>query len=693
MLEKVRKRNGEVVDFDASKIETAIFKAAKAVGGHNRTLAKSLTEQVIEYLENIYKEDIPSVEDIQDIVEKILIENGHAKTAKAYILYRKEQEVARDAEKLLLDVEKTIDGYIEQDDWRVNENSNSDYSFSGLLMHTAGSVIANYTLKKVYPKDIADAHKNGDFHIHDLSMGIAGYCAGWSLKELILEGFNGVAGKVESTPPKHLNTALLQMVNFLGTLQNEWAGAQAFSSFDTYLAPFVRADKLSYDDVKQAIQTFVFNLNVASRWGGQTPFSNITLDWTVPEDLADDYVIIGGKIMDTQYKDYQKEMDMINKAYMEVMLEGDAKGRVFTFPIPTYNITKDFNWDSENANLLFEMTAKYGIPYFQNFINSSLKPSDVRSMCCRLQLDLRELKARTGGLFGSGEKTGSIGVVTINLPRIGYLSSSKKEFFGRLEYLMGLAKESLEVKRKIVAKNMENGLLPFSKRYLGTLDGHFNTIGLVGMNEAIMNFMPGEDITTEKGWEFAVEVLQFMRDVLSDFQEETGNLYNLEATPAEGTAYRLAKIDKERFSDIITQGESEPYYTNSSQIPVNYTDDIFELLENQNELQAMYTGGTVVHIFLGEDAPEKDAVKALIKKVAYGYKVPYYTITPTFSVCDEHGYFKGKQETCPECGKPTEVYSRVVGYYRPVKMWNKGKKEEFKERNEYKINLSAYSQK
>ena len=679
MLEFIVKRNGEKVPFDRDKIEEAIYKAAKAVGGYNRTLARSLTEKVVTTLEESYTGRTPGVEDIQDIVEKVLIENGHARTAKAYILYRKEQEVLREAEKVLLDVEKTIDGYIGMKDWRVNENSNSGYSFSGLLMHTAGSVIANYTLKKVYTSEIAQAHINGDFHIHDLSMGIAGYCAGWSIKELLWEGFNGVPGKVESGPPRHLHSALMQMVNFLGTMQNEWAGAQAFSSFDTYLAPYVRQDGLSYEEVKQAVQTFVFNLNVASRWGGQTPFTNLTFDWTVPEDMKDQQAVWGGGLIDAPYNDFQKEMDMINRAFLEVMIEGDSKGRIFTFPIPTYNITRDFQWETENAGLLFEMTAKYGIPYFQNFINSSLKPSDVRSMCCRLQLDLRELKSRTGGLFGSGEKTGSIGVVTINLPRIGYLSRSKAEFYGRLEYLMDLARDSLELKRKVVRKNMDNGLLPYSKRYLGTLDGHFNTIGLVGMNEALLNFM-GKNVGSPEGKETALEILRFMRKKLADYQEQTGNIYNLEATPAEGTSYRLAKIDKERFPEIITQGQAEPYYTNSSQLPVNYTSDVFTVLENQNEIQAQYNGGTVVHIFLGETAPGYEAIRELIKKVAHNYKIPYFTISPTFSVCEEHGYVRGKQESCPQCGKEMEVYSRVVGYYRPVKLWNKGKKEEFKER-------------
>ncbi len=684
MLEKIRKRDGQVAEFDALRIENAIFKAAKSVGGYNRTLAKSLTEEVVRQLALKFTTDIPGVEDIQDSVESVLIENGHAKTAKAYILYRKEREVIRDAEKLVLDVEKTIDGYLTMDDWRVNENSNSGYSFSGLLMHTAGSVIANYTLKKVYPADIGQAHIDGDFHIHDLSMGIAGYCAGWSLKEILWEGFNGVQGKVESGPAKHFSTALMQMVNFLGTLQNEWAGAQAFSSFDTYLAPYVHMDKLTPDEVKQAIQTFVFNLNIASRWGGQTPFSNITLDWVVPEDMKDLPAIWGGDMLEKTYKDFQKEMDMINKAFIEVMIEGDSNGRIFTFPIPTYNITRDFDWESENANLLFDMTAKYGIPNFQNFVNSTLKPSDVRSMCCRLQLDLRELRSRTGGLFGSGEKTGSIGVVTINLPRIGYLADTERGFFGRLEYLMDLAKESLEIKRKLVTRNIDNGLLPYSKRYLGNVNGHFNTIGLVGMNEAVQNFL-GKDIGTPEGKAFAMKVLDFMRSKVTDYQEETGNMYNLEATPAEGTSYRLARIDIAKFPDIVHQGTDEPYYTNSTHLPVNYSEDIYEVLEHQSEIQAMYNGGTMLHVFLGEDEPNRESVKKLVKHIAYSYRLPNYTITPTFSICDDHGYIHGRHEICPHCGKATEVYSRVVGYYRPVRLWNRGKKEEFKDRVEYRV--------
>ena len=686
-LEKVRKRDGRIVDFDQERITNAINKAFLAKGYSPDTaklLSKSLSDKVVEKLEKRFEDEIPGIEDIQDLVEATLIEENFSKVAKAYIIYRKQREDVRKLKETMLEVDKVMDGYLERIDWRVNENSNSDYSLSGLLMHAAGSVVANYVLTKVYPKEIADAHRNGDFHIHDLSMGIAGYCAGWSLKQLLMEGFNGVEGKVASKPPKHLETALGQMVNFLGTLQNEWAGAMAFSSFDTYLAPFVRVDNLDYRQVKQAIQQFVFSLNVASRWGGQTPFTNITLDWVVPEDMRDEPAIVGGKLMDFTYGELQKEMDLINKAFIEVMMEGDANGRPFTFPIPTYNITKDFDWDSENSNLLFEMTAKYGLPYFQNFINSDLNPGDVRSMCCRLQLNLKELRAKTGGLFGSGECTGSIGVVTLNMPRIGYLSKTKEEFFERVAKLMELAKESLEIKRKVVNRNMENGLLPYTKRYLGTLDNHFSTIGLVGMNEALLNFM-GKDIGTEEGRKFAVEVLKFMREKLKEFQEETGHIYNLEATPAEGTSYRLARIDKEKYPDIITAGEDEPYYTNSTQLPVGYTDDIFEALDLQDELQTLYTGGTVLHGFLGEELDNPESCKLLVRRIAENYRLPYYTITPTFSICKTHGYIPGEHFTCPKCGEPTEVYSRVVGYFRPVQNWNKGKKEEFKQRLEFNV--------
>ena len=686
-LEKVRKRDGKIVDFEQEKITEAINKAFLAKGYMAETarlLSKSLSDKVTEKLEKRFEGDVPEIEDIQDLVESTLIEENFSKVAKAYILYRKQREDVRKLKETMLEVDKVMDGYLNQVDWRVNENSNSGYSLSGLLMHAAGSVVANYVLTKVYPKEISDAHRNGDFHIHDLSMGIAGYCAGWSLKQLLVEGFNGVEGKVASSPPKHLETALGQMVNFLGTLQNEWAGAMAFSSFDTYLAPFVKVDNLSYREVKQAIQQFVFSLNVASRWGGQTPFTNITLDWVVPEDMKDEPAIVGGQLADFTYGELQNEMNIINKAFIEVMMAGDADGRPFTFPIPTYNITDDFDWDSENSNLLFEMTAKYGLPYFQNFINSELNPGDVRSMCCRLQLNLKELRAKTGGLFGSGECTGSIGVVTLDMPRIGYLSKTKEEFFERVSRLMDMAKESLEIKRKLVERNMENGLLPYTKRYLGTMNNHFSTIGLVGMNEALLNFL-GKDIGSEEGKKFAVEVLNFMRDKLTQFQESTGHIYNLEATPAEGTSYRLARIDKQKYPDIITAGEDEPYYTNSTQLPVGYTDDIFEALDLQDDLQTLYTGGTVLHGFLGEELDNPESCKLLVRRIAENYRLPYYTITPTFSICKKHGYIAGEHFTCPKCGEPTEVYSRVVGYFRPVQNWNKGKKEEFKERLEFDV--------
>ncbi len=653
-IKRVKKRDGTIVLFDESKITDAIFKAVKSVGGEDYDKAKKLTHKVISVLDIFFRSNaIPTIEVIQDLIEKTLIEGGHAKTAKAYILYRKQHEELRKGESFALDVQKTMDGYLMQSDWRVNENSNMNYSLSGLLMHSAGTVIANYTLNKMYPKEIGQAHINGDFHIHDLSMGIAGYCAGWSLRQLLEEGFNGVPGKIDSVAPKHLASALWQMINFIGTLQNEWAGAQAFSSFDTYLAPFVKTDNLSYKEVKQSIQGFVFNMNVPSRWGGQTPFSNVTLDWVCPEDMKTKKAVVGGKRQDFTYGDCKEEMEMINRAFIEVMTEGDANGRIFTFPIPTYNITSDFDWDSSNAKLLFEMTAKYGIPYFQNFINSTLDPGDVRSMCCRLQMDMRELKSRGGGLFGSAEMTGSVGVVTINLPRIGYLSQSKEELFKRIEKLMDMARESLEIKRKLVEHNMEKGLMPFSKRYLGTLDNHFCTIGLVGMNEALLNFLgPEYNITSKEGKAFAEDILDFMRDKLTKFQEETGHMYNLEATPAEGTSYRLARSDKKKYHDIIQQGDKEPYYTNSSQLPVGFTEDIFEALELQDSLQTKYTGGTVLHGFLGEKISDEQTCKKLVKRIAENFRLPYFTITPTFSVCPDHGYVVGEHHCCPIDGQP-----------------------------------------
>ncbi|MFQ5835858.1 MAG: ribonucleoside triphosphate reductase, partial [bacterium] len=583
-ISKIRKRDGRIVDFDQEKITKAVWAAAQAVGGRDRSLAERLSDQVVAILEHRFPAETPTVEDVQDIVEKVLIEDGHARTAKAYILYRKQHESLRKIKTTFLEVERIVSGYLSQVDWRVRENSNIGYSMSGLLMHVAGSVVANYTLDRIYPMEVADAHRNGDIHLHDLYFGITGYCAGWSLSKLLYEGFNGVPGIVESKPAKHLDTALLQMVNFIGTLQNEWAGAQAFNSIDTYLAPFVRKDKLDYQEIKQAIQKFVFNLNIASRWGGQSPFTNLTLDWTVPDDLKKQPVVLGGKLLEETYDDYQKEMNSINKAFIEVLTEGDMNGRPFTFPIPTYNLTRDFDWETENARLLFEMTAKYGLAYFSNFINSDLNPSDIRSMCCRLRLNLRQLDRNiTGGLFGSGDSTGSLGVVTINMPRIAYLSKNKDDFFHRLEYLMGLAKISLETKREIVEKNMEGGLLPYTKRYLGTLKNHFSTIGPVGMNEACLNLL-GEDVASEEGKSFAVETLKFMKAKLSDFQEETSHIYNLEAVPAEGTSYRLARIDRRKYPDIITAGKRVPYYTNSTLLPVDKTEDVIEALEHQEEL-------------------------------------------------------------------------------------------------------------
>ena len=687
-ISKIRKRDGRVVDFDQEKITRAIWAAAQAVGGRDRSLAERLSDQVAAILERQFPAKTPTVEDVQDIVEKVLIEEGHARTAKAYILYRKQHETLRKIKTTFLGVERVVSDYLSQVDWRVRENSNIGYSMSGLLMHVAGSVITDYTLDRIYPMEVADAHRNGDIHLHDLYFGITGYCAGWSLSKLLYEGFNGVPGIVESKPAKHLDTALLQMVNFIGTLQNEWAGAQAFNSIDTYLAPFVRKDKLDYQEIKQAIQKFVFNLNIASRWGGQSPFTNLTFDWTVPDDLKKQPVVLGEKLLEEAYDDYQKEMNLINKAFIEVLTEGDMNGRPFTFPIPTYNLTRDFDWETENARLLFEMTAKYGLAYFSNFINSDLNPSDIRSMCCRLRLNLRQLDRNiTGGLFGSGDSTGSVGVATINMPRIAYLSENKDDFFHRLEYLMGLAKISLETKREIVEKNMEGGLLPYTKRYLGTLKNHFSTIGPVGMNEACLNLL-GKDIASEEGKSFAVETLKFMRARLSDFQEETSHIYNLEAVPAEGANYRLARIDKRKYPDIITAGKRVPYYTNSTLLPVDKTEDVIEALEHQEELQTLYTGGTVFHMFLGERMSSGEAVMRLLKKIAYNTKLPYFTITPTYSICSDHGYLVGEHLRCPTCGKETEIYSRVVGYFRPVRNWNEGKQEEFRQRLEYKERIA-----
>ena len=684
MITTLRKRDGKLVPFDSFKIANAVFKAAESVGGKDFGLALSLARQIEEIINaRFHPNSIPAVEEIQDIVEKVLIENGHARVAKSYILYREQHRKIRSAKNLVLDIANTMNGYLKQEDWRVNENSNVNYSLGGLILHNSGAIIANYWLEHIYTHDISESHRNGEIHLHDLSM-FSGYCAGWSLRQLIAEGLSGVKNKISSRPPKHLSTLIQQMVNFLGVLQNEWAGAQAFSSVDTYLAPFVRVDNLSYREVKQNIQSFIFGVNTPSRWGSQAPFTNVTFDWIVPEDLKDQPAIVGGKPLDLTYGDFQKEMDMINRAFIEVVLEGDSEGRGFAYPIPTYNLTKNFNWDSENASLLFKMTGKYGTPYFQNFINSDLDPNDVRSMCCRLQLDKRELRKRGGGLFGADEFTGSIGVVTINLPRIGYLSHTKEDYFSQLDHYMNVARDSLEIKRKIITRLMDQALFPYTQRYLRHWNNHFSTIGLIGMNESMLNFM-GKDLSELEAREFAIEVLQHMREKLIAFQEETGHLYNLEATPGEGTSYRLAKIDRKKFSRMIIPGGDNPYFTNSTQLPVNSTDDIFNALDMQNEIQKMYTGGTVFHGLIGESIDDVETCKKLVRKIAEKYEIPYFTITPTFSVCQLHGYLKGEQTSCPNCGEETEVYTRIVGYYRPVKNWNHGKKSEYRERKTFNI--------
>ncbi len=694
-ISKIKKRDGRIVDFDKSKITNAIFKAARAVGGNDMQTASLLTEKVVQLLEEKFQDKIPSVEDVQDTVEKVLIEEGHAKTAKAYILYRDQHAKMREFN--INEEVKLIDNYLQELDWQVKENSNMTYSLQGLNNYISSEITKKYWLNKIYPPEIRNAYLKGDFHIHDLGL-LSVYCVGWDLFDLLMEGFKGVPGKTQSKPAKHFRSALGQVVNFFYTLQGEAAGAQAFSNFDTLLAPFIRYDNLSYKEVKQALQEFIFNMNIPTRVGFQTPFTNITLDLNVPSYYKDKGVVIGGKIQDATYGEFQEEMNMFNKALFEVMTEGDAKGRVFTFPIPTYNITKDFDWSNPVLDGLWEMTAKYGIPYFSNFVNSDMNPEDARSMCCRLRLDNRELRKRGGGLFGSNPLTGSIGVVTINMPRIGYLSKNEGEFFQRLERLMELAKESLEIKRKVLENLTERGLYPYSKFYLRTIKqafgeywkNHFSTIGLIGMNEACLNLL-GENIASKRGLEFTKKVMDFMRSKLQEFQDETGNIYNLEATPAEGTSYRLAKMDKERYPDIIVANEdeyrngAEPFYTNSTQLPVNYTSDVFEALDLQDELQSKYTGGTVLHIFAGERVNNSESIKMLVKRICEKYHLPYFTFTPTFSICPTHGYIAGEHFTCPKCGAKTEVYSRVVGYLRPVSQWNKGKSEEFKLRRTFEI--------
>ena len=685
----VIKRDGEVAVFQLSKITQAIEKAFQAQEKqYTPDMMEMLGLRVTADFQNKIKKDQVSVEDIQDSVENVLIQCGYSEVAKAYILYRKQREKVRNMKSTILDYKEIVNSYVKVEDWRVKENSTVTYSVGGLILSNSGAVTANYWLSEIYDKEIADAHRNADIHIHDLSM-LTGYCAGWSLKQLIKEGLGGIEGKITSAPAKHLSVLCNQMVNFLGIMQNEWAGAQAFSSFDTYLAPFVKADHLTYPEVKKCIEAFIYGVNTPSRWGTQAPFSNITLDWTVPDDLAELPAIVGGKEMDFKYKDCKKEMDMVNKAFIETMIEGDANGRGFQYPIPTYSITKEFDWsDTENNRLLFEMTSKYGTPYFSNYINSDMQPSDVRSMCCRLRLDLRELRKKTGGYFGSGESTGSVGVVTINMPRIAYLAQDEEEFYERLDRLMDISARSLHIKREVIGKLLDEGLYPYTKRYLGSFDNHFSTIGLVGMNEAGLNARwLRADMADEKTQKFTKDVLNHMRERLSDYQEEYGELYNLEATPAESTAYRLAKHDKKHYPDIITAGHEgdTPYYTNSSHLPVDYTSDIFDALDVQDELQTLYTSGTVFHAFLGEKLPDWKAAATLVRKIAENYRLPYYTLSPTYSVCKEHGYIAGEHFTCPTCGKKAEVYSRITGYYRPVQNWNDGKAQEYKNRTVYDI--------
>ena len=692
----VVKRDGKLVDFNLSKISAAMtlaFDACKRQ--YNPDVIDFLALKVTADFEPKIKDGNISVESIQDSVESVLIKAGYDDVAKAYILYRKQREKIRNLSSTVLDYKDVVDNYLKINDWRVKENSTVTYSVGGLILSNSGAITANYWLSEVYDEEIANAHRNADIHIHDLSM-LTGYCAGWSLKQLIQEGLGGVVGKITSSPAGHLSTLCNQMVNFLGIMQNEWAGAQAFSSFDTYLAPFVKVDNLSYKEVKQCIQSFIYGVNTPSRWGTQSPFTNVTLDWTVPPDLAELNAIVGGKEMDFKYKDCKKEMDMVNKAFIEIMIEGDANGRGFQYPIPTYSITRDFDWsETENNRLLFEMTAKYGTPYFSNYINSDMEPSDVRSMCCRLRLDLRELRKKSGGFFGSGESTGSVGVVTINMPRIAYLSKNEAEFYQRLDKMMDIAARSLKVKRTVITKLLDAGLYPYTKRYLGTFNNHFSTIGLVGMNEACLNAeWLRRDLTDPASQQFTKDVLNHMRERLSDYQEEYGDLYNLEATPAESTAFRLAKHDLKHYPDIITAAKTKnetPYYTNSSHLPVGYTEDIFSALDVQDELQTLYTSGTVFHAFLGEKLPDWKAAANLVRKIAENYRLPYYTMSPTYSVCKTHGYLAGEQFKCPHCGEVTEVYSRITGYYRPVQNWNDGKAQEYKDRKVYDVANSHLS--
>ena len=694
---KVKKRDGNIVDFDIAKIENAIAKAFDSVNkNYSKDIIELLALKVTAAFNDKIIDGVISVEEIQDTVEIVLIQTSYVDVAKSYILYRKQHENIRNMGSTFLDYKDTINNYLKINDWRVKENSTVTYSVGGLILSNSGAITANYWLSEIYDQEIEKAHRDADIHIHDLSM-LTGYCAGWRLKQLITEGLGGVPGKITSKPASHLSTLCNQMTNFLGIMQNEWAGAQAFSSFDTYHAPFVKVDNLTYKETKQCLQSFIYGVNTPSRWGTQAPFTNITLDWVVPNDMAELNAIVGGKEMDFKYKDCVKEMAMINKAFIEIMIEGDANGRGFQYPIPTYSITKDFDWsETENNKLLFEMTAKYGTPYFSNYINSDMEPSDVRSMCCRLRLDLRELRKKSGGFFGSGESTGSVGVVTLNMPRLAYLAENEEDFYKRLEKLMNISARSLKIKRNIITKLLNLGLYPYTLRYLGTFDNHFSTIGLVGMNEACLNAKwLRKDLTTKEGQEFTKNVLNFMRNKLSDYQELYGDLYNLEATPAESTSYRLAKHDKKRYPDIITASKEDetPYYTNSSHLPVSFTEDVFTALDIQDELQTLYTSGTVFHTYLGQRMPSWQACAALVKKIAENYRLPYYSISPTYSVCSEHGYIDGEAFTCPICGKKTEVYSRITGYYRPVQNWNDGKTQEFKHRKTYNLSTSVFTEK
>ncbi len=675
MPSQIMKRDGRLETWSTDRISQAIFKALSASGIKDPILAKRLGHKVEIKLADF---DIPEQEHVQDIVERVLMESRQFDVARRYILYREKRRELREQKQAYLDITGVIDEYVGKADWRVSENANMTHSFQGLMLHLSGTVQARYALEK-YPVEVRQAHEHGYFHIHDLSFGLAGYCAGWSLRDLLLEGFN-LEGRSSAGPAKHFDAVLGQMVNFLGTLQNEWAGAQAFNNVDTYLAPFIRKDEMTYAQVRQAVQKFVFNLNTTSRWGGQSPFTNLSLDLVPPKHIAEEAVIIGGELQDYTYGDFAPEMEMFNKAFLEVMLDGDYHGRIFSFPIPTYNVTEDFPWDSEIGDLLLKLTAKYGVPYFQNFINSDISPEDVRSMCCRLQMDLRELRNKTGGLFGAGDLTGSIGVVTLNMAKLAYLSQSEEEFLDLLTEYAELARDCLEFKRKLITNNLENGMFPWSRRYLKNgFKGHFSTIGLLGGHEACLNLL-GKGIETESGIRFMRRALNHLRDVTSRFQEETGNLYNLEATPAEGTSYRLAKIDKKLYANIVTSGNGTPYYTNSTALPVGISDDVIYALEHQNKLQPLYTGGTVFHTFLGESQSDLESLKQFIIKAFTITKMPYLSITPTFSICKEHGYIQGEHFECPTCGAEAEVYTRIVGYYRPVQRWNKGKQAEYADR-------------